>query len=529
MGNFILLIHPPVAKACEGPPGVAKLLGALKTFGIPAMALDLNLECQLAMIAAEQVLEDRWTRRAVKKLSSNLELIRDIKTYRKPDLYRRTVSDLNRLLQVSPWNMETRTSLSNFEHQRLMPVESSHLIEAARNPHLNPFYTYFSKRVEYLVDTVNPTVVGISLNFLSQALCSFAIIGFLRHRYPGIKIVVGGGLLTSWMKRPGFTNPFGEWIDELVAGPGEEALLALAGISRTTGEAVLPDYDFALGSPYLSPGFILPYSTATGCYWKRCSFCPERAEGNVFLPIPEAVATTQLRRLVDHTRPVLVHLLDSALRPPLLEFFANHPIGAPWYGFARITDHLADQEFCFHLKRSGCVMLKLGLESGDQSVLDNENKGIDLRVASKALTNLKKAGIATYVYLLFGTLSETAEKARNTLRFIASHSTDIGFLNLAIFNLPLSAPQVGGLRTHTHYEGDLSLYTDFEHPKGWNRTAVRQFLDREFKRHPAIAEILRRDPPFFTSNHAPFFAPLPIATSATINHNPVSHPPLIDT
>ena len=55
------------------------------------------------------------------------------------------------------------------------------------------------------------------------------------------------------------------------------------------------------------------------------------------------------------------------------------------------------------------------------------------------------------------------------------------------------------------YDGDLSLYTDFVHPKGWNRGLVRNFLDREFKRHPAVAAILRRDPPLFTSNHAPFF------------------------
>jgi hypothetical protein len=34
---------------------------------------------------------------------------------------------------------------------------------------------------------------------------------------------------------------------------------------------------------------------------------------------------------------------------------------------------------------------------------------------------------------------------------------------------------------------------------------IRQFLDKEFRRHPAIAPILRRDPPVFTSNHAPFF------------------------
>ena len=53
--------------------------------------------------------------------------------------------------------------------------------------------------------------------------------------------------------------------------------------------------------------------------------------------------------------------------------------------------------------------------------------------------------------------------------------------------------------------GDLSLYRDFVHPRGWDRRSVRTFLDREFKRQPEIAAILRRDPLLFTSNHAPFF------------------------
>ena len=37
------------------------------------------------------------------------------------------------------------------------------------------------------------------------------------------------------------------------------------------------------------------------------------------------------------------------------------------------------------------------------------------------------------------------------------------------------------------------------------RREVSDFLDKEFTRHPAIASIVRKEPPFFTSNHAPFF------------------------
>jgi hypothetical protein len=119
---------------------------------------------------------------------------------------------------------------------------------------------------------------------------------------------------------------------------------------------------------------------------------------------------------------------------------------------------------------------------------------------------LKQAGIETYVYLLFGTPPESLEEARATRDFVARHHDEIGFLNVAIFNLPVYGPDTMNLETKVFYEGDLSLYVDFEHPRGWNRKLVRQFLDREFKRHPAIAPILRRDPPVFTSSHAPFFS-----------------------
>ena len=150
-------------------------------------------------------------------------------------------------------------------------------------------------------------------------------------------------------------------------------------------------------------------------------------------------------------------------------------------------------------------MLKLGLESGDQDVLDGEGKGIDIETASLALKVLKEAGIATYVYLLFGTPSETAEKARKTLDFTARHGDAIGFLNLAIFNMPLHGPGNRNIELTALSEGDLSLYAGFKHPGGWDRGLVRQFLDKEFRRHPVVSAILRRDPPFFTSNHAPFF------------------------
>jgi radical SAM superfamily enzyme YgiQ (UPF0313 family) len=391
----------------------------------------------------------------------------------------------------------------------LSPLRSGDLLAAAERPETDPFYGYFRPRLEGLIREKEPAMVGISLNYLSQALSSFSIVGFIRREFPGMKVVLGGGLVTSWLKNPGWKNPFSGLVDQFVAGPGEAQLLSLLGIDGTGGKTPRPDYLPLPLESYLSPGFILPYSASTGCYWNRCRFCPENAEGNPYRPIPTVQVISDLDILAGKTSPVLIHLLDNAISPALLEALCEHNRGVPWYGFARVGPHLADQDFCLRLRRSGCVMLKLGIESGDQGLLDTLEKGISVETASVVLKNLKKAGIAAYVYLLFGTPAETEASARKTLEFTVRHSDSIGFLNLAIFNMPVCGEADPAVETRGFYEGDLSLYTDFVHPHGWDRRRVRQFLEKEFRRHPSISRILKNDPPLFTSNHAPFFVMKP--------------------
>jgi radical SAM superfamily enzyme YgiQ (UPF0313 family) len=337
------------------------------------------------------------------------------------------------------------------------------------------------------------------------------MIGYVRMKHPSVRIVIGGGLVTSWMRRPGWRNPFDSLVDELIAGPGEAPLVALLGGEAAPGHHVPPDYSALPLREYLSPGLILPYSAAGGCWWNRCTFCPERAEGDHYRPIPSHQVLADLRLLTASTRPALIHLLDNAISPALLRALAENPPGVPWYGFARIDERLADPDFCSALKRSGCVLLKLGLESGDQGVLDRMGKGVDLGTADRVLSSLRQAGIAVYCYLLFGTPGETALEARRTLEFVVRHREAIGFLNLAVFTMPLGADEAGDFGTEPFSEGDLSLSTDFRHPRGWDRRQVRLFLEGEFKRHPDVAAILRNDPPQFTSNHAPFLHQPPAA------------------
>src|SRR3990172_2327931 len=518
----MLLIFPPIAKPCELPAGIAKLAGALRAHGIPCLVLDANLEGLLYLVQQPGAASDTWSRRALKNISNNLAAIRDIRTYQSPDRYRRTVKDINRVLAISVNRDNVLLGLADYQDQRLSSLRSADLIAAAEHPEQNPLYPWFRRRLsEVLEKALSPRrrqeregklgdekklIVGFSLNYLSQALCTFAMIGFIKKEFPRAKIVLGGGLVSSWMKRPDWKNPFGSFVDHLIAGPGEGPLLDLLGVKEAKQNHYTPDYGSLLIHDYLSPGFILPYSGSSGCYWNKCSFCPERAEDNPYVPVPLERAIADLSTLTDKHKTVLIHLLDNSISPALMGALVDNPIGVPWYGFARISRELMDSDFCAALKRSGCVMLKLGLESGDQGVLDRMQKGIDLSTASQVLKNLKKAGIAAYVYLLFGTPAETITEARKTLDFVARHQDAVTFLNLAIFNMPICGHEAREYETEQFYEGDLSLYTGFKHPRGWDRKLVRQFLDDEFKRHPAVAAILKNDPPVFTSNHAAFFA-----------------------
>jgi hypothetical protein len=499
----MLLINPPLTIPCESPPSLAYLAGALRAENFPYTLCDMNLEGVEYLFETTEAQVDTWSKRAFKNLDRNLTALRDPKTYKNRDRYKRAVADINRVLGVAGKPFDLHLSLSNYLDNTASPLRSDDLISAATNFTANIFYPYFSRRFEELISLARPKVVGFSLNYLSQTLCTFSMIGYLRTQYPELKIVVGGGLATTWLSHPHWRNQFGGLVDLFVSGRGEIPLLKYLGCNSPATEA-MPYYGDLQHLKYLSPGFILPFTSSYGCFWKKCSFCPETTENSLYCMNEPEQTVADLETLCTTTSPALIHLLDNAVSPSTLKAISRHTFKAPWYGFARFDKLLANKDFCRRLRESGCVMLKLGLESGDQKVLDEMQKGINLTIASQVLRNLKEVGIGTYIYLLFGTPPEDEDGAKRTLDFVEKHHDTITFLNLAIFNLPIGSKESSALEVADFYNADLSIYQDFTHPKGWSRAKIRRFLDATFKKNPLISPILQNDPPLFSSNHAPF-------------------------
>ena len=120
-------------------------------------------------------------------MEENLAALRNITTYQNLSRYQRAVMDINHLLNVAgkSWNVDL--SLADYQDKNLSPVKSADLVSAAEKPQNNPFYSYFKNRLTNALER-NPAFIGFSLNYLSQALCSFAMIGFIKQIQPDKKL-----------------------------------------------------------------------------------------------------------------------------------------------------------------------------------------------------------------------------------------------------------------------------------------------------------------------------------------------------
>ena len=72
----IFLIHPPVAKPCEPPAGIARLAGALRVGGVDCRVFDASLDGILDLLHHPIVADDTWSRRAIKYRDINRKALR---------------------------------------------------------------------------------------------------------------------------------------------------------------------------------------------------------------------------------------------------------------------------------------------------------------------------------------------------------------------------------------------------------------------------------------------------------------------
>jgi hypothetical protein len=507
------------------------LLARLRRRGIPAEAIDANLEAYRHLLRGERLsaaagrLPPTALRRGVRNASRALSLLRSPEGAASFPRYCAAARHLNAALSAHRGGsgME-RLTLGDYVHAGMSEFSPGDLGRVASGLAPTLFSGYFRDDLLPRVARMAPGAVAITVNYRHQVLPAFELAGLLRRALPGVPVAGGGGMLTSWRRTLEAGKARLPAFSHVGFGPGEEAVASLAaggvpGDARFLPESddveFLPDFGFAPLREYLSPEPVLPVASSRGCYWRRCGFCPEAVTPtHPYRSFDAAAFPAMLRDVSLRYGVARFHLTDNAVPPATLRSIAGRPDllrGLSWHGFARFERELRDPGFAAGLAAAGCAMLQLGLESGSQTLLDRMGKGTRVADASAILHNLKEAGIATYVYVMLGAPEERRADAERTLGFLEEHAGAIDFLNLSILNVPREAPETGRA-TPEGEEGDpapeggaLGLYRPVPHGGEWGRAQARRFLSGRILRSPAIREIAARTPPWFTSGHAFFF------------------------
>ena len=87
-----------------------------------------------------------------------------------------------------------------------------------------------------------------------------------------------------------------------------------------------------------------------------------------------------------------------------------------WFGNAR-ADNLTDPAFVHRLKRSGCWMLALGIESESDEVRKDMVKRLEREKIQAAFRNMRDAGVKSFAFFIFGYPGETPATMEHTIDY----------------------------------------------------------------------------------------------------------------
>lgn len=164
----------------------------------------------------------------------------------------------------------------------------------------------------------------------------------------------------------------------------------------------------------------VPLRTARSCSFS-CAFCnyPFLA-GPLSLKSLETLEA-QLKALqAAHVKNVT--FIDDTFNVPLPRFknicrlMIKHQFDFNWFSFFRCAN--ADDEAFDLMQESGCKGVFLGIESGDQTILNNMNKYATVEKYKNGIHKLNERGIVTFVGLIAGFPGETSETIQNSMNFI---------------------------------------------------------------------------------------------------------------
>jgi radical SAM superfamily enzyme YgiQ (UPF0313 family) len=212
----------------------------------------------------------------------------------------------------------------------------------------------------------------------------------------------------------------------------------------------------------------IPLRTSIGCPY-RCRFCDfYQLYPRIFLRSKESLAkelALAKKRLGQNL--AVIHVSDDnvfitkkrlfEVCDTIAESGLNH-----WVGFMRGGEYTHEEMAA--IKRSGLMMGKIGVESGDQGQLDRMNKKQKADKVKRGIEQLDAEGIGILMTFVVGFPGETRQSLQNTAEFLNNLSLSnlsVGYQVYPLVIFPLSELAEPGDRKKWKIEGIMDQWSHY--------------------------------------------------------------------
>ncbi|MBD3203479.1 radical SAM protein, partial [Candidatus Woesearchaeota archaeon] len=325
----------------------------------------------------------------------------------------------------------------------------------------------YAEKMLSLIDIRECKIIGFSIRY-DSLYTALVLSKSIKEKNPGCKIVFGGK--SEELEKEDFLKRFA-FIDFIILGETLSSFQMLCNIvlNKTGNFRNIKNIIFMKNSEIITnnyleqndpdnlpePSFdtlpldlykqwtnskkvILPYFFNTGCK-NKCSFCHPHNSEYAFKTKKIGKIMSELKSLSEKYNTNYFYFLNNLINPDYsyLEDFCrsiiSHRLDILWTDSARPV--LLDRKISKILRKSGCISLTLGIESGSRKILKLMRKGFMPETAEESIRNSSEQGIWVYANFIGGFPGETEEDMKKTLDFFKRNIEYIDDYQVSDFQL----------------------------------------------------------------------------------------------